>query len=158
MIAAAALCLSFACEHSSCARVGSCFESETSSPSLFAYNLKRLEQLHDKRQLYGRQEFAEHLRLPFLRTLFTTLLRRSHALLQDEILVTIHSIAAVDFDHFHQQCLVPLLAEATGLTDVQKQALLDGFSKERDVPTFTACAQAFVADFCFYQNACTVSD
>ena len=67
-----------------------CFESETSSPSLFAYNLASLEQLHDKRTLYGRREFIDHLRLPFLRTLFTTLLRRSHSLLEDEILVTPH--------------------------------------------------------------------
>lgn len=55
---------------------------------------KGLETLDSARQLYQRAEFAT-LRLSFLRTLFTTLLRRSHSLLQDEIIVAIHSIVSV---------------------------------------------------------------
>ena len=53
-----------------------------------------LESLDSARQLYQRGEFAA-LRLSFLQTLFKTLLRRSHTLLQDEIIVTIHSIVSV---------------------------------------------------------------
>ena len=77
---------------------------EAASPALYGFNLAGLEALDASRQLYQRKEFAA-LRLSFLQTLFKTLLRRSHTLLQDEIVVTIHSIVSVDFDHFHQQFL-----------------------------------------------------
>ena len=56
--------------------------------------------------------------------------------------MTIHSIVSVDFDHFHQQFLFPFLTEATVLADPQKQALIDGFSTERDLPTFKTNVQA----------------
>ena len=114
---------------------------EAASPALYGFNLAGLEALDASRQLYQRKEFAA-LRLSFLQTLFKTLLRRSHTLLQDEIIVTIHSIVSVDFDHFHQQFLFPFLTEATVLADPQKQALIDGFSTERDLPTFKTNVQA----------------
>ena len=114
---------------------------EAASPALYGFNLAGLEALDASRQLYQRKEFAA-LRLSFLQTLFKTLLRRSHTLLQDEIVVTIHSIVSVDFDHFHQQFLFPFVTEATVLADPQKQALIDGFSTERDLPTFKTNVQA----------------
>ena len=61
----------------------------------FGYRFTQgLEALDSARQLYQRAEFGT-LRLSFLRTLFTTLLRRSHSLLQDEIILAIHSIVSV---------------------------------------------------------------
>jgi len=77
-----------------------------------------LEALDSARQLYQRAEFAT-LRLSFLRTLFTTLLRRSHSLLQDEIIVAIHSIVSVvrcDVQSSNTHIRVPALFVDPGYT------------------------------------------
>ena len=67
---------------------------------LFKKNLEALEILHQKQKLYQRPVFTEHVFFPLLRTFFLVLMRKSHNLLRDEIIVTAFNIASVDFDNF----------------------------------------------------------
>lgn len=131
--------------------IGSSLESAEISPSLLRCNLACLDRLHAAHNLFSRPEFAgDGLRLQFLKTLFLILLRRSHELLREEVTNTIHSMVSVDFDGFHGDFLFAFLTEATVLADGEKQQLLEGFSTDRDIPSFNASVQRFVNDFVFF--------
>ena len=64
---------------------------------------------------------------------------RAHVLRQ--VTNSIHNMASADFGGFHGDFLYPFLHEATLLGDREKQALMDGFGPERDMPSFTAYVQ-----------------
>lgn len=67
----------------------------------------------------------------FLNVLLQVLVHRSHDLLQEEITVTIHNMACVDFERFYNDFLHQFLSDCEGLTSDQKSVLQQNFKTEK---------------------------
>lgn len=67
----------------------------------------------------------------FLNVLLQVLVHRSHDLLQEEITVTIHNMACVDFERFYNDFLHQFLSDCEGLTPDQKSVLQQNFKTEK---------------------------
>ena len=60
---------------------------------------------------------------PILRVLLEALVNKSHNLLQEEICLTVYSMAAVHFSTYHQQFVWKYLSEVEGLTEAHRTQL-----------------------------------
>ncbi|KAK7002625.1 Exportin-6 [Biomphalaria glabrata] len=122
--------------------------------SLFKQNLESLEALHFKWKLYNKKIFSEVMSHQFLKVLMQVLIQKSHDLLQEEIVISIYNMAAVDFDAFFTDFLPHFLASIEGIDNSQKAVLAKNFKIDRDLPSFTQSVQRFVNDIRYY---CLVS-
>ena len=67
--------------------------------------LELLNTLHEKQSVFQRLLFMANYRGRYVGALFAILFGRSHELLRDEIVRTLYSIVACDFDAFYAQVL-----------------------------------------------------
>lgn len=74
--------------------------------------------------------FREQLLCQFLTVLCHTLLDRTHALLTEDILLTIYNMAAVNFQVFFDTFLVDFIQNTDGLAQQQRDSLKQSFSHE----------------------------
>lgn len=120
--------------------------------TIFRQNLQSLENLNFKSQLYTKSIFRETMLWQFLTVLLQVLVHKSHDLLQEEIVVTVYNMAAVDFDMFYTNFLPHFLTSAEGLDDNQRQVLAQNFKIEKDLPSFTQSVQRFTNDIRYYRQ------
>ncbi|CAG5121677.1 unnamed protein product, partial [Candidula unifasciata] len=118
--------------------------------SIFRQNLESLEQLHFKWKLYNKQIFREVMSQQFLKVLLQVLVQKSHDLLQEEIVISVYNMAAVDFDVFFSDFLPQFLTSVEGIDNNQKSVLAKNFKTDRDLPSFTQSVQRFVNDIRYY--------
>ncbi|XP_041473600.1 exportin-6-like [Lytechinus variegatus] len=119
--------------------------------SIFRQNLEALEILNAKLKLYQKKIFKTMMLLPFMNVLLQALIHKSHDLLQDETLVTIFNMAAVDFDNFFRVFLPEFLTSAEGLDPNQKTILKTNFTFAEDLPSFSQNLRRFVSDLRYYR-------
>lgn len=74
--------------------------------------------------------FREELLAHFLTVLLGVLVERSQALLQDEIVGALHSMASVDLETFHTRFLPSFLTSTPGLDNSQRMNLASNFKME----------------------------
>lgn len=67
----------------------------------------------------------------FLKVLMQVLIQKSHDLLQEEIVISIYNMAAVDFDAFFTDFLPHFLASIEGIDNSQKAVLAKNFKIDR---------------------------
>ena len=67
----------------------------------------------------------------FLKVLLQVLVQKSHDLLQEEIVISVYNMAAVDFDAFFSDFLPTFLASVEGIDDRQKAILAENFQVNR---------------------------
>ncbi|GFN87199.1 exportin-6 [Plakobranchus ocellatus] len=118
--------------------------------SIFRQNLESLETLHFKWKLYSKRIFREVMIHQFLKVLLQVLVQKSHDLLQEEIVISVYNMAAVDFDAFFSDFLPGFLSSVEGIDDSQKTILAENFKMNRDLPSFTQSVQRFVNDIRYY--------
>ncbi|GFS20899.1 exportin-6-like [Elysia marginata] len=118
--------------------------------SIFRQNLESLEALHLKWKLYSKQIFREVMIHQFLKVLLQVLVQKSHDLLQEEIVISVYNMAAVDFDTFFSDFLPGFLTSVEGIDDGQKTVLAENFQMNTDLPSFTQSVQRFVNDIRYY--------
>ncbi|KAK3797258.1 hypothetical protein RRG08_030482 [Elysia crispata] len=118
--------------------------------SIFRQNLESLEALHLKWKLYSKRIFREVMIHQFLKVLLQVLVQKSHDLLQEEIVISVYNMAAVDFDAFFSDFLPSFLTSVEGIDDGQKTILAENFQIDRDLPSFTQSVQRFVNDIRYY--------
>lgn len=58
-------------------------------------------------------------------------MHKSHDLLQEEVVITVYNMAAVDFDTFYAKFLPHFLTNFDGLDDNQKHVLVQNFKIEK---------------------------
>ncbi|XP_048575902.1 exportin-6 isoform X2 [Nematostella vectensis] len=119
--------------------------------TIFRQNLEALENLNSKCKLYQKGIFRSNMLLQFVNVLTQALVHRSHDLLQDEIIITIYNMAAVDWDQFFASFLPQFLVGCEGLTENQKSELRNNFRQDKDLPSFTHGIQRFIADLRYYR-------
>ena len=71
----------------------------------------------------GQVQFRDHMLHPLLRVLLEALVSKSHSLLQEEICLGVHSMAAVHFPSYHQQFILHYLSTVEGLSDTHRSLL-----------------------------------
>ncbi|EDO42656.1 predicted protein [Nematostella vectensis] len=119
--------------------------------TIFRQNLEALENLNSRCKLYQKDIFRSNMLLQFVNVLTQALVHRSHDLLQDEIIITIYNMAAVDWDQFFASFLLQFLVGCEGLTENQKSELRNNFRQDKDLPSFTHGIQRFIADLRYYR-------
>ncbi|XP_071128890.1 exportin-6-like [Mytilus edulis] len=119
---------------------------------VFRQNLESLENLNFKWKLYSKTIFAQGMLTQFLNVLLQVLVHRSHDLLQEEITVTIHNMACVDFERFYNDFLHQFLSDCEGLSPDQKSVLQQNFKTEKDLPSFSQSIQRLVNDLRYYRQ------
>ena len=120
----------------------------------FRQNVIALEHLNQKWGLYSKPIFVENLMAEFLSVFIQVLISKSHNLLREEIAIAAYNMAATDFPAFFQKFLPHFVRNCTNqLIDENQQGILvEGFTKETDLPSFVANLGKFVNDVRFYQN------
>ena len=119
--------------------------------SIFKQNLETLESLNVKYKLYQKSVMRNSMLGEFVTVLLQVLAHRSQDLLQEEITITIYSMAAVDFSSFFNSFIPMFLLNLDGLHDHQKGSLKENFKMETDLPSFTQNVQRFVNDLRFFR-------
>lgn len=89
--------------------------------------------------------FKEHLLSQFLTVLLQTLLQKSHALLNDDIMLAIYNMSAVDFDAFFNTFLLHFLQSMNGLDQRQKQSLQRNFLHDTVSTSLISIAYDFLS-------------
>ena len=74
--------------------------------------------------------FKESLITEFLIVFLRVLSDRSHDLLRDEIVSSVHSMASVDFDAFFRHFLPQFLQQVEGIDDSQRNMLKESFKED----------------------------
>jgi len=82
----------------------------------------------------------------FMNVLLQTLLVRSHDLLQEDIVIAIYNMAAVDFSMFYKKFLPEFLKQVTTIDYHQKEVLLESFCDDSNVSVWSPIA--LTALFC----------
>ncbi|KAJ8245789.1 hypothetical protein GJAV_G00260340 [Gymnothorax javanicus] len=118
---------------------------------IFKQNLFYLESLNSKHKLYHRKPFCSSMLFHFINVLLMVLVRRSHELLQEEIVLAVYNMAAVDFDCFYSTFLPQFLSSCQAIDGSQRNALACNFRTERDLPSFTQNVHRLVNDLCYYR-------
>lgn len=67
----------------------------------------------------------------FLKVLLQVLINKSHDLLQEEIVISVYNMAAVDFDAFFGKFLPEFLTSVDGIDNSQKSVLAKNFKIDR---------------------------
>ena len=67
--------------------------------------------------------FRDLMLFSFLNVFLQVMLQRSHDLLQEEIVVTVYNMAAVDFENFYRTFVPQFLTSFEGVDSNQKQTL-----------------------------------
>ncbi|CAG9786786.1 unnamed protein product [Diatraea saccharalis] len=107
---------------------------------------KRPSYLYDKLTIF-RNEFLSE----FLSVLLASLSEGgARALLRDEVVAAVHSMAAVDFHTFRAAFLPHFLASLPGLAPHHREMLAD-FPPDTDLPTFTQNIQKLMNDVNCYR-------
>ncbi|XP_014672669.1 PREDICTED: exportin-6-like isoform X2 [Priapulus caudatus] len=119
--------------------------------AVFKQNIEYLEKLNAKWKLYHKPIFQQMMLFQFLNVLLQVLIYRSHDLLQEEIMVTVYNMAAVDFDRFYNMFLHQFLANCEGLDDSQKTMLARNFPIVQDLPSLSSTIHRFVGDLRYYR-------
>ncbi|CAL1529210.1 unnamed protein product [Lymnaea stagnalis] len=118
--------------------------------SIFRQNLESLEALNFKWKLYNKKIFSEVMSHQFLKVLLQVLIQKSHDLLQEEIVISVYNMAAVDFNSFFSTFLPQFLASVEGIDKNQKSVLAKNIKLDWDLPSFTQTVQRFVNDLRYY--------
>ena len=69
--------------------------------------------------------------LQFMNVLLQVLVAKSHALLQEEIAITLYNMAHVDFDTFYAKFLPQFLSSCDGVDENQKNILAQNFKMDK---------------------------
>ncbi|PVD37542.1 hypothetical protein C0Q70_00136 [Pomacea canaliculata] len=120
--------------------------------AIFRQNLESLNSLDFKWKLYSKAIFRETMLWQFLTVLLQVLVHKSHDLLQEEVVITVYNMAAVDFDTFYAKFLPHFLTNFDGLDDNQKHVLVQNFKIEKDLPSFTQSVHRFTNDMRYYRQ------
>ncbi|KAK6641177.1 hypothetical protein RUM44_012886 [Polyplax serrata] len=119
---------------------------------LFRQNLKNLERLNNKWNLYYKEVFKKDLHGEFLIALLNILLTKSHTLVNDEIAVVIYNLIIVDANSFFDVFL-PKYLDSIGMLNVsQKTVLLDNFTRDTDMPSMIQNIFRLINDLICYQS------
>ncbi|XP_052781970.1 exportin-6-like isoform X2 [Mya arenaria] len=119
--------------------------------AVFRQNLESLESLNSKWKLYKKPVFYTGMQIQFMNVLLQVLVHKSHDLLQEEIVVTVYNMAAVNFERFYGEFLPQFLSGCEGIVASQKTMLSSNFKLEKDLPTFTQDLQRFINDLRYYR-------
>ncbi|KAL0883086.1 hypothetical protein ABMA27_016552 [Loxostege sticticalis] len=104
---------------------------------LLRINIATLDALNTKWKLYHKMIFRTEFLSEFLSVLLASLAEGgARALLRDEVVGAVHSMAAVDFHAFRTAFLPHFLHALPGIAPQHKQQLAD-FPPDTDLPTFT---------------------
>ena len=139
--------------------------------ALFKQNLSALETLNKKHKLYSKVgshahtgthththrhahththtqvQFREHMLHPLLRILVEALVTRSHDLLQEEICLSVYSMAAVHFPSYHQQFVLQYLSSVEGLSDTHRSILAQQYKMVEVGQCIPPCVSGQVVSF-----------
>ncbi|KAJ8364159.1 hypothetical protein SKAU_G00129900 [Synaphobranchus kaupii] len=118
---------------------------------IFKQNLSYLESLNSKHKLYHKKLFCTSMLFHFINVLLLVLVRRSHDLLQEEIVLAVYNMASVDFDSFYSAFLPHFLSSCQGVDANQRNVLGCNFKMERDLPSFTQSVHSVVNDLRYYR-------
>lgn len=123
----------------------------------FKQSVQHLESLNTYKKLFSREVFAKTMFMSFMKVLFDVLLRKSHALLTDEICATCFEMARCNWQPFVDHFLPQYLAQSPHLGDQQQTQLKGLFTTmgdnnasghaSMDVPTFHTRIIDFVNDY-----------
>ena len=87
--------------------------------------------VHVYELIYFKVIFRKLMLAQFLQVLIQVLVQRSHDLLQEEIVIMVYNMAAVDFDGFYANFLPQFLSSCDWLDDNQKKVLSQNFKLEK---------------------------
>ncbi|XP_038064327.1 exportin-6-like isoform X1 [Patiria miniata] len=118
---------------------------------VFRQNLESLETLNAKFKLYHKKIFRDLMLYSFLNVFLQVMLHKSHDLLQEEIVVTVYNMAAVDFHNFFGTFLLQFLQSFDGLDGNQRQTLECNYKKEQDLPSFMQNLARLINDLRYYR-------
>ncbi|XP_033630549.1 exportin-6-like [Asterias rubens] len=118
---------------------------------IFKQNLESLETLNAKFKLYHKKIFRDLMLFSFLNVFLQVMLQRSHDLLQEEIVVTVYNMAAVDFENFYRTFVPQFLTSFEGVDSNQKQTLECNLKNDQDLPSFTQNLQRLINDLRYYK-------
>jgi len=119
--------------------------------SLFKKSIEILQSLNDKFHLYEKIIFQSTMLISFLQVLLNSLIQKSHALLQDEIISAVYSMVSSNFDVFFNQFIPHFLMNTKGLTDRQRSQLHDNYNRHQDIPSFSTSLEQFIGDLRYMQ-------
>ncbi|KAL4715442.1 hypothetical protein ACJJTC_015345 [Scirpophaga incertulas] len=118
---------------------------------LLRLNLHTLHALNDKWKLYHKAIFRNEFLSEFLSVLLASLAEGgARALLRDEVVTAVHSMAAVDFPAFRTAFLPHFLRSLPALAPVHREQLA-AFPPDTDLPTFTQNILRLMNDVNCYQ-------
>ncbi|VVC36178.1 Hypothetical protein CINCED_3A020396 [Cinara cedri] len=111
----------------------------TNDISIFSQNLKAIEDLHSKWNLYAKEYFKHYFLSKYMTVLLNVMVNKSHTLLSDEISMAIYNMASVDFDYFFLKFLPDYLKQTDNIRNDQRQFLRQKrMQPVKELPTFMA--------------------
>lgn len=118
---------------------------------LFRQNLRNLERLNTRWNLYSEGIFKKELHSEFLTVLLNNLLNKSHPILNEEIAVAIFNLISADANGFYNGFLPRYLDSLKVLDPSQKSFLLENFTRESDMPSVIQNIFRLTNDLICYQ-------
>jgi hypothetical protein len=112
--------------------------------------IKMLDELNQKRKLFGSPKFRETMTMPIAAQILTILVSKSHDLLREHLATLLYNLVEPNPAAFFNQVLPHVLQNDTALAPEQKQRLLGGFSRETDAPTFAQNVNNFISDYYYF--------
>jgi hypothetical protein len=113
--------------------------------------LRALSNANAKSRLFDFAVFSAEFRAKLCDRLLDALLDRRHDLLCDDLAAVLHALAAADLDGFFGSFVPAKLQNAPGLDDAQRRAVLAGWGRAPDAPSFVANLNDAVNDVAFYR-------
>ena len=114
---------------------------EALSPASFRANILVFDDLSKTHNLYTVPIFRAQMLPAFSESLLDLVRLKSHEICEEEILHTIHGLAAVDFDTFFNEILPQYVAK------MQLTGQLPTLARETNAPGFCANIRSFMHDF-----------
>ena len=123
------------------------------TPATYAVKraLRALSNANAKSRLFDFAVFSAEFRAKLCDRLLDALLDRRHDLLCDDLAAVLHALAAADLDGFFGSFVPAKLQNAPGLDDAQRRAVLAGWGRAPDAPSFVANLNDAVNDVAFYR-------
>ncbi|XP_050437113.1 exportin-6-A [Adelges cooleyi] len=111
----------------------------TNDISIFSQNLRAIEELHSKWNLYAKDYFKHYFLSKYMTVLLNIMVNKSHTLLCDEISVAIYNMASVNFEYFFSKFLPDYLKQTDNIRNDQRQFLRQKrMQPVKELPTFVA--------------------
>lgn len=109
------------------------------------FSIGALEDLNRQRNLYSKPIFREHLLLNFLNVLMEALMSKVYSLLSEDVQTAIYHMSFHNNQIFFSTFLPEYVSTLEGLSQNQRQQLLEDFKNDSDMPSFINHLKNFVS-------------